>query len=99
MVDPSLHVDGDNVGNYVGDIEGMLSRPDLLEEKDVKRLEYLLRKGFVADATEPSGFALILSGKKWGAFVGIRRRFLQTRRDRFLENLRNRTLNLSKPDY
>ncbi|ANY77003.1 hypothetical protein BB934_01200 [Microvirga ossetica] len=99
MVRPSLHVEGDHASNYVADIEDMISQPEFLEEKDVKRLAYLARKGPVPDDSEPSGFALILTGKKWGSFVGTRRRFLQARRDQFLQTLRNRTPNISKPDY
>jgi hypothetical protein len=99
MVQPTLHDDDDHAANYVGDIEAMLNQPDFLNEKDIRSLNYLLRVGLVVDEEEPGGMAILLTGKKWGAFVGIRRSFLNARREHLFAKIRSRIPNLSRPDY
>jgi hypothetical protein len=101
MVSPSLHDDDeDHAANYVADIEAMLNQPEFLQdEKEIRRLKYLLRVGLAVDEAEPGGMAILLTGKKWGAFVGIRRSFLNARRAHLFEKIRSRIPNLSRPDY
>ncbi|WP_162820523.1 hypothetical protein [Microvirga calopogonii] len=89
MVDYRHYVEGEDAENFVADIESMLARPDLLEERDPEKLTSLLHKGIAEDgAGNPFVF---LSGKDWGRFVGIRKRFLANRRERLLEDLRSRS--------
>jgi hypothetical protein len=88
-VDYRPYVEGEDAENFVSDIESMLARPELLEENDSEKLTFLLHKGIAVDgAGNPFVF---LTGKQWGRFVGIRKRFLDSRRSRLLEDLRSRS--------
>lgn len=89
MVDYRPYVEGEDAENYVSDIEAMLAHPEFLEERDPKKLAFLLHKGIAVDgAGNPFVF---LTGKDWGRFVGIRKRFLANRRERLLQDLRSRS--------
>lgn len=99
LVRPLQHIEGEHVQNFTADIEAMLAEPEFFDERDIKRLRYLLRNGVVPDDNAPGGYAVALSGRNWGGFVGIRRRFLDAKREKFFETLRNRARNFAFPDY
>jgi hypothetical protein len=99
MVHYRPYVEGEDAENFVSDIEAMLERPELLEERDPEKLASLLHKGIAEDgAGNPFVF---LSGRDWGRFVGIRKRYLANRRERLLEDLRSRSkpTKFSSPDF
>jgi len=89
LIQRHLHVEGRNVENFEADVSAMLADADLLVEQDRNFLRYAIRHCICPDETEPSGYAVVMNGRQYGAFVGIRRRYLEARRKRLFESLRS----------
>jgi len=82
QVDRRLHQAGMNVANFIGDVEDMLIDGAFygLKERELRALAHFHRAA-VRPADNPEGKVVSLSGRQWGAFIGIRRTYLAARRD------------------
>lgn len=71
-----------NVANFIGDVEDMLMNGAFfgLSPRDLRALAHFHRAA-IRPADNHEGGVVSLSGRQWGAFVGIRRTYLAARRD------------------
>ncbi|MGC5778332.1 hypothetical protein [Methylobacterium sp. NFXW15] len=71
-----------NVANFIGDVEDMLVDGAFygLDQRDLRALAHYHRAA-IRPADNLEGGVVSLSGRQWGAFVGIRRNYLAARRD------------------
>ena len=82
QVDVQHHQHGLNVANFMGDVEDMLMDGVFygLSPRDLRALAHFHRAA-IRSADNDEGGVVSLSGRQWGAFVGIRRTYLTARRN------------------
>lgn len=82
LVDRRDQDEGDSVANFMGDLTDMLADGEHFElnPRELRLLAHLYRAGVrYSDVLERRVVAL--SGRQWGGCVGIRRKYLQARRN------------------
>ena len=81
LIDRRVHVISDSVANFMGDLADMLTDGEFynLNPHDIRLLSHLYRAG-VRTTDTSGGPVVLLSGRQWGGFVGIRRKYLEARR-------------------
>jgi hypothetical protein len=88
LVRPWLHVQGHHGSNLKGDLEEMLAE-SILDERDTRILTHMLKCCVRIDETQPDGLTVSMSGKQFSRFIGIRRKFIEERRNRLYDGLKN----------
>lgn len=69
---PHLHLEGDLMGNFYGELEDMLAARECLSEREVRLLSHLSRCSWRHAYGEPTGGYVTMSDRQWSAFLGIR---------------------------
>jgi hypothetical protein len=90
LVRPWLHVQGHNGSNLRGDLEEMLQEAEgILEERDIRTLSHILKCCIRLDDTQPDGLRVSMNNKQFSRFVGIRRHFIEMKKDRLWDQFKN----------
>jgi hypothetical protein len=83
LVRPWLHVQGHHGSNLRGDVEEMLQEAEgILEERDIRILTHIAKCCVRLDDTQPDGLIVSMNQKQYSRFIGIRRRFIEEKRNR-----------------
>jgi hypothetical protein len=88
LVRPWLHVEGSHGSNLRGDLEEMLEE-GILDERDTRILSHILKCCIRLDDSQPDGLRVSMNHKQYSRLIGIRRRFIEEKRDRLWDGLKN----------
>lgn len=88
LVRPWLHVEGHNGSNLKGDIEEMLQE-GILNERDTDVLTHILKCCVRIDASQPDGLRVSMNNRQFSRLVGIRRDFIEEKRNRLYDGMKN----------
>jgi len=90
LVRPWLHIQGHHGANLRGDIEEMLQEAEgLLDERETNFLNHVLKCCLRLDDSQPDGLRVSMNNKQYSRLVGIRRRFIEAKRQRLWDGLVN----------
>lgn len=88
LVRPWLHIEGHSGSNCRGDIDEMLQE-GILSDRDVRILTHIRKCCIRLSEAQPDGLVVSMSHKQYASFIGIRRRFIEEKRDRLYDSLKN----------